>query len=42
MSAALANASDYSVDVRVFLIKGPPGISFKNIACGWLVVTYRR
>jgi hypothetical protein len=42
MLAASANASDYSVDVRVFLIKGQLGISFAHIACGWLVVTYWR
>jgi hypothetical protein len=44
MLAASANASDYAVDVRVFLIKDllRSRRRRRNIGCTWLVVTYRR
>jgi hypothetical protein len=40
--AASANASDYAVDVGIFLIKDLPRIRLGNIGCDWLVVTYGR
>jgi hypothetical protein len=44
MLAASANASDYAVDVRVFLVKDRlrSRRRFENVGCAWLVVTYRR
>jgi len=41
-SATSANASDYAVDFRVFLIKLRCGRRYRNISCTRLAVTYRR
>jgi hypothetical protein len=43
MLAASAHASDYAVDVRVFLIKDPlrSRRRFRNVGSARLVVTYR-